>query len=270
MTTSVLRLAIAAWILVLLVRAGRAAWHHRALIRLVWSRIRLRHVAGSLALLVVVATVALGLIAALPWLGYGLGSLVGLDGNAVFSPLEEAVARTDAPAAGGPDWWLAGLTTLFLGYLVVLLPWLAFVEEEIFRAGLEDATTGREALAALRFGLVHLVMLVPLGAALAIGVAGYAYSRLYRRAHRRAEGLRVPPPVARAFRPTRRSRAAADRARETAAPRVEPALVGVVDRTPERRQAEAVLASTIWHATFNTLVVVLVWAGILVEALSPA
>jgi hypothetical protein len=269
-TTSLLRLLIAGWILWLLVRAGRAAWVHRRLVRLVWSRIRPRHLVGSLGLLVLVGTVAVALLVYVPWTGYGLGSLVGLDGNAVFAPLEEAVARTQPAAPGARDWWLAGLATLFLGYLLVLLPWLAFLEEELFRSGLEDASPGREALAALRFGLAHLVMLVPLGAALAISVAGLAYSRAYRRAHRHAPGAPPPEAVARVLRPTRRSVAAARRARGRGA------MAGValpdgatVDRRPEHRQAAGVLASTVWHTTFNSLVVLLVWASVVVEALAP-
>lgn len=272
MSTSLVRLVVAAWVAVLLVRAGRAAWHQRALVRLVWSRIRPRHVLGSLALLVVVLSTAIVLLTTVPWLGYGLGSLIGLGGNAVFAPLEEAVARSGAAAGGGPDWFLALVATVFLGALGALLPWLAFVEEEVFRAGLEDASLPREIGAALLFGLAHLIMLVPVAAGLAIAVAGLTYSRIYRRAYHRVDpAVAVPRPVARAFRPTRRSARAAERARaaRTARAPVDPGALEVVDLGPERRQAQAVLASTVWHTTFNTLVVTLVWLSVLAGALWP-
>lgn len=283
MTISVLRLVVVGWIVVLLVRAARTAWRHRRLAVDVWRRISVRHVAGSVALLVVVLAVAGTLLVSLPWLGYGLGSLVGFEGNAVFAPLEEAAVRAGPAPAAGPDWLLIGLASAFLGLLALMLPWLAFVEEEVFRAGLERASPSQQVRAALWFGAAHLVMLVPLAAALAIAVAGYAYGHVYRRAHHRADGSGVPPSVARVFRATRRSAAAADAARAERAEREPPTgaasaadgadgMLGArgsgvaLDRSPERRQAEATLASAVWHTTFNTLVITLVWASIVWSA----
>ncbi len=273
MTTSVLRLLISGWILFTLARAARAAWRQRDLVVTIWRGIRPRHVLGALALLVGVGVLATVLITLVPGMHLGLGSVVGLDGNAVFAPLEEAAARAGPAPATGPDWLLIAMTTVFLGGLAVLLPWLAFVEEEVFRAGLEDASLGQELRAAAVFGAAHLVMLVPVGAAVAIGAAGFVYGRIYRRAHGRADGVDVPPAVASAFRPTRRSAAAATRARAAQVPPGAeelaaelPGSVGLLDRRPERRQAQAVLASTVWHATFNTTVVVIVWASIVTAA----
>ncbi len=267
MFTTALRLAIAGWILVTLGRASRGAWAHRRLITTVWSRIRPRHVAGAAALLVVVVAAASTMIETVPGLGLGLGSLVGTTSNAVFTPLEEAVARTGPPSAGTVDWALLLLATAFLLPLAALLPWLAFVEEEVFRAGLEDASMGRELRSALVFGLAHLVMLVPLGAALAVGGAGYVYGRVYRSAYARSDGSEVPGVVLRSFRPTRRSRAAAERARTPQGVLTAAGVGGIEDRSPERRQADAVLTSAVWHTTFNTLVVLLVWATLVLAAL---
>lgn len=268
MSTPILRLLISAWILYTLVRAGRAAWRQRDLVVTVWRAIRPRHVAGALGLLVVIATVATLVIELVPGMDLGLGTLIGFDGNAVFVPLEEAASRAGPAPDSGPDWLLIVLATGFLGTLAVLLPWLAFVEEEVFRAGLEDAPPRREVGAALVFGLAHLVMLVPIGAALAIALAGFVYGRIYRRAYRDADGGHLPVSVASAFRPTKRSQAAADRARAPAPP---PDTAGtatlLVDRRPERRQAAAVFASTVWHTTFNTTVVLVVWLGIVLAAL---
>jgi hypothetical protein len=114
------------------------------------------------------------------------------------------------------------VTAAFLALLFALFPWLAYVEELTFRQGLELATPAREAWAALRFGLAHLFMLVPLAAALAIAVAGFAYGRVYRSAYRRA----------------------------------------ATHLEPVQARAEAVLAATTWHATFNSLAVLAVLAGL--------
>lgn len=274
MTTVALRLLVAGWVVAMLVRASRGAWRQRRLTVAVWRRVRWRHVAGSFALLGVVGTVATVLLTAVPGTSLGLGSLIGASGNAVFLPLEEAVAHAGPVPTSGPDWVLIVLVTLFLGVLAALFPWLAFVEEEVFRAGLEDASWPRELATALVFGLAHLVMLVPVGAALAIGVAGVFYGRVYRAAYARTDGRGVPPDVVAAYRPTRRAEAAARRtwerrAAEDAAEEAATGPVVTVAAPPERRQAEAVLAATVWHATFNTTVVAVLWLAVVLSAVAP-
>lgn len=265
MLTSVLRLAIAGWILVLLGRASRGAWAHRRLLVAIWRRIRPRHVLGSAALLTVVVAIASALITTVPGMDLGLGMLVGTSSNAVFAPLEVAVGRA-GPVTSGVHWPLLVASTAFLLPLLILLPWLAFVEEEVFRAGLEAATFAREVRSALAFGLVHLVMLIPLGAALAVGLCGFVYGRIYRHTHARSTGTDVPPVVLRSVRPTRRAQRAADRART---PHAMLLGAGIDDLTPERRQAAAILAASVWHTTFNSLVVGLVWAALVLSALAP-
>lgn len=263
----VVRLLIAAWILVTLARAARGAWAHRRLMVTIWRSIRPRHLGGTALLLLLVAATMTALVSLIPGMAYGLGTLIGTTSNAVFAPLEAAVAASGPAPASGPDWVLLVSGSVFLLPLAVLLPWLAFVEEEVFRAGIEDATLPRELFAALVFGLAHLVMLVPIGAALAIGVAGFVYGRIYRRAYATADPDQVPRAALASFRPTRRSAAAAERARTPTA--LLQGMVVTTDTTPERRQAAAVLASTVWHTTFNTTVVLLVWLALTLSALQP-
>jgi hypothetical protein len=182
----------------------------------------------------------------------GAGNLIGLSGNAIFAPLEEAQVRanggqplvspdgTPAEAVFDPGMLLAGGTVAFLVLLLLLFPYLAYVEEHVFREGLEDAGLGRELWTALKFGLLHMIMLIPLAAALAVGVAGFVYGRIYRRAFRRAEARTQTV--------------------------VGPFGVPVAVRPPrERLRGEAVLVSTVWHATFNSLIVVLVLIGFAVD-----
>jgi hypothetical protein len=238
---TIVRLVVVAAVLLLLARAARMAWQQRRLAVAVWRRIRPHHVLGALGLLVVVLGTALTLLVAVPVTAVGLGSLVGLHGNAIFAPLEEVALRSGGAAAADAPHPIVMLGTVgFLGGLVLLFPWLAYVEERAFRAGTEDAGPGREAWVALKFGLLHMVMLIPLAAALAIAVAGFAYGRVYRRAFRRA--------AARTF-------------------TVEDAGgVPVVLHPPVRQaRAEAVLESTVWHTTFNSLIVVLVLAGFVLD-----
>jgi hypothetical protein len=218
-----LRLVVAVVVVGLLARTVRPAWQHRGLALRVWSRIRPRHVLGSLGLLAVVLGVAVGLLRFVPVTRFGLGSVVGVTGNAVFAPIEEVNARSggadlgaaEAAPAGGLSAPALAAIGGFLALLLALFPWLAYVEERMFREGLERAGPGRELWTALRFGLVHLIMLVPLAAALAVGVAGFFYGRVYRRAYARSA-----------------------------------------------TRAEALMAATTWHTTFNTLLVLLVFAGL--------
>ncbi|MBW3663755.1 MAG: hypothetical protein KY469_11700 [Actinobacteria bacterium] len=268
-SSDLLRFLVAAWVVAMLGRAGVGAWHHRELTLTVWRRIGVTQIFGAVALLAVVSSLGLALLEWVPPLRVGLGDVVGFTGNAVFVPLEEVAQRAGPAPATGPDWVLIGLSSAFLLPLAALLPWLAFIEEEVFRAGLERTSLGGEALAALVFGLAHLIMLVPLAASLAIAVAGFVYGRIYRRAFRRSDGIGVPWIVLSSFRPTKRARRAADEARrgQLTALGIDPRDGYLVDRTPERRQADAVLQAATWHATFNTLVVTLVYASLVVTSL---
>lgn len=259
----VLRVLVVGAVLVLLARAGRVAWARRQLALQVWRAIRLRHVVGSVALVAVVLGTALLLLSALPLTGLGLGSLVGLEGNAVFAPIDGALDPTPAaPPDEGPTpspWvaWLQVLgVTAFLAALVALFPHLASVEETVFRVGWEDHGLLRQILSALRFGLVHLVMLIPVAAALAIAVAGFVYGRIYRRAYRRAA---VPRLVV----PPRGVAVAEDEDGVTRLVMGPPSPVEVIDRAATR--AEAVFAATVWHTTFNTVVAGLIWVGFLLS-----
>lgn len=227
-----LRLAVAAVIVVLLGRSARVAWSNRTLAVRVWRRIRPRHVAGSLVLILVVIATAVGLMIYVPVSGYGLGTLIGLTGNAVFAPVEEAAARsgvTTGVATPTVSSAVVYATAAFMTGLLLLFPWLAYVEERVFREGLERAGMARRLWAALRFGLAHLIMLVPVAAALAIAVAGLWYGGVYVRAFRRA---------------------------------------ATGDVTTEQARKTAVLESTVWHTTFNSLLVVLLIVGVLTGAVA--
>lgn len=250
--TEIARFAIAATVLALLARAASAAWRHRRVAVAVWRRIRLHHLVGSVALAAVCMTVAVMAATFAPITRFGLGSLVGLHTNAVFAPVEDVILQPppqddrdaadpngDRDAAGGAgsarrDTAIdLSLITGFCVLLLALFPWLAFVEERTFREGLEHASLGRQAWIALRFGLAHLVMLIPIAAALAIGVAGFAYGLIYRHAYARA--LTQPIGVAAAMQATR----------------------GTAEATaPSAARSHAVLTSTVWHTTFNSLLVV--------------
>lgn len=259
--TDVLRILVIMAVLGLLIRASRAAWRRRGLTVAIWRAVGLRHVLGSAGLVVLILGVVVVLVVLVPPTRIGLGQLIGLEGNAVFAPIDDALdAPLDAAAQpGSPDTLATGVpwtdlvaVTSFLGLLVMLFPHLAHAEEAAFRAGWEDLTGWQRVVNALRFGVLHLIMLIPLAAALAVALAGYVYGRIYLRAYRRAVDPRLvpgngPPGVAEDDQ---------GRTRLVMGP---PSPVTVVDRQGARRQA--VFAAAVWHTTFNTTIAVLVWVG---------
>lgn len=265
-----LRIAVVVAVLLLLVRAARAAWARRPLAVSIWRAIRPRHLLGALGLIVIVLGTAVALLVVLPVTGLGAGALVGLEGNAIFAPIDSALDAPlqQAPAPGSGlqvaadpsiPWADVTLVTGFLTLLVLLFPHLAHTEEAVFRAGWEDLTLPQQALSALRFGLVHLIMLIPIAAALAIGVAGFAYGRIYRRAYRRAA-------VPRTVLPTGRLPLVVDAEGFSRLAMGPPSPVLLVDRTAARRQA--VFEAAVWHTTFNTTIAGLVWLGYILSLIA--
>ncbi|MBL8059460.1 MAG: hypothetical protein JNK63_01950 [Chthonomonas sp.] len=66
---------------------------------------------------------------------------------------------------------------IFVGLLALNLPRLARREEEMFRRGTKDWQDAT--FRSLKFGLIHMVVGVPLGAALALWIAGMFFSWRY-------------------------------------------------------------------------------------------
>jgi hypothetical protein len=141
----------------------------------IMAQYRLRHVLASLAVGAVVVAIALGLSALSPvfrlnpvlWViaaVFHAGSGKG-QGNLIFA---------------GLHWrWYA---VVFLPVLALALPRLARTEEVQYRTGTDGWLGWRGGLArSVRFGLAHMVMLIPLGACLALSVAGAWFTEQYFR-----------------------------------------------------------------------------------------
>lgn len=135
--------------------------------------LRLRHFAlapVALAGVVVVMTVLLQV----PPLRWGWWSALGGSGNVIVGTSERSSL--------GALQWLAPL--VFLALLLPLLPLFAEREERMFRQGAESWSRGRRARRALEFGLVHLIMGIPVGVALALSVGGGYFTWAYLRGFR--------------------------------------------------------------------------------------
>jgi hypothetical protein len=63
------------------------------------------------------------------------------------------------------------------------LPLFANAEERMFRMGAQRWTTRKRAIKVLQFGLIHALIGIPIGVALALSVGGAYFMRVYLRSY---------------------------------------------------------------------------------------
>jgi hypothetical protein len=124
---------------------------------------------------VIVAAVAL---LEIPPLRFGWWTALGGLGNPVTGTTDQTT--------GTALEWLVPL--VFIVLLVPALPLFAFREEQVFRLGAEDWSRWQRALKAVQFGLVHAVIGIPIGVALALSLGGAYFQWAYLRGYRASGG----------------------------------------------------------------------------------
>jgi hypothetical protein len=144
----------------------------RSLSRAIWTRIRWRHVWPVPFVLAGVLIVAIPLLM-VPVLRWGWWSAIGGDGNPVFGSSSTTM---------GTVWeWLIPL--VFMVLVVAALPLFANAEERMFRTGAQRWSTRRRVVKVLQFGLIHAVIGIPIGVALALSVGGTYFMSVYLRSY---------------------------------------------------------------------------------------
>lgn len=152
----------------------------RARTALVLRGLRPRHflLAPPVLFVVVVAAV---LLVQFPVLDFGWWTAIGGTGNVIVGSTERDTGMA----------WMDLLPIGFLLMLLPLLPLLAEREEQMFRVGAESWSAARRARRAVEFGLLHLIMGIPIGVGLALSLGGgyftWAYLRGWRRGGRSQE-----------------------------------------------------------------------------------
>ena len=144
----------------------------RSLSRDVWTRIRWRHI---WPVPFVLDRRAARRCSADAGPGTALGLVVGVggDGNPVFG---------SSDATTGTVWeWLIPL--VFMALLVPALPLFANAEERMFRTGAERWSTRQRVFKVLQFGLIHALIGIPIGVALALSVGGAYFMAVYLRSY---------------------------------------------------------------------------------------
>jgi hypothetical protein len=145
----------------------------RSAVREIVSGVRVRHLWPVVVVLPVIVTAA-SLLMAVPGLRWGWWSLIGGEGNPVFGSADSTT--------GTPFEWIIPL--VFMTLLLPALPLFAYAEERMFRSGAEDWSRGKRAYKVLQFGMVHAIIGIPIGAALALSLGGAYFMAVYLRAYR--------------------------------------------------------------------------------------
>lgn len=123
------------------------------------------------AALVVVAAF---LLVQIPPLDFGWWTALGGEGNPVFGSTE----RTAGTA------FEILIPLAFITLLAPALPLFAEREEQMFRAGAEGWSTAKRVLKGVQFGLVHAIIGIPIGVALALSIGGWWFTIAYLRGYR--------------------------------------------------------------------------------------
>jgi hypothetical protein len=136
--------------------------------------LRPRHFLFAWPALAAVLAMSVALVQ-VPGLDWGWWTAIGGTGN----PVVGSTTRTQGTVL---EW---AVPVAFLLLLVPALPLLVEREEQAFRAGSERRSRWGQVRAAVVFGLVHALVGIPVGVALALSVGGayltWAYLRGYRR-----------------------------------------------------------------------------------------
>jgi hypothetical protein len=146
----------------------------RSLSRQIWTGLRWRHIWPAPLVLAGVLLVAIPLLY-VPVLRWGWWSALGGDGNPVFG---------SSNTTTGTVWaWLIPL--IFMALVLLALPLFANAEERMFRMGAQRWSTRQRVMKVLQFGLIHAVIGIPIGVALALSVGGAYFMAVYLRSYAR-------------------------------------------------------------------------------------
>ncbi|MEQ1704128.1 MAG: hypothetical protein ABMA25_28810, partial [Ilumatobacteraceae bacterium] len=94
----------------------------------------------------------------------------------------QTFASTETGTAGTVLEWIIPLT--FMALLLPALPLFAYAEERMFRTGAQRWARGRRTLKVLQFGMIHAIIGIPIGAAMALSIGGAYFMWVYLRAFR--------------------------------------------------------------------------------------
>jgi len=142
----------------------------------IWKRFRFGIFLQAFVLVVIVLVVCVFLSKTVPFLHYGwLHLILENGGNIITAPF---LAASQSEYIG-----LRMITPIFLFCLLLAVPFLAEGEERIFRKGYH--TWKNMIQRSVYFGLIHLVVGVPLSVAITLIIPGLFFAHKYQRAYKK-------------------------------------------------------------------------------------
>jgi hypothetical protein len=166
--------AVLAFVGFRLADAARQTVSARGHVRTLVTGLRPRHFLRAVPVLAGVLAVATPLIA-IPGLDFGWWTAIGGEGNPVVG-----VGRKSAT----PGALETVIPIIFVTLLLVGLPLLVEGEEWVFRKGAQYRSRAANARRSILFGLVHALVGIPIGVALALSVGGFYFTWAYLRVWR--------------------------------------------------------------------------------------
>ena len=169
-----LTVAVLAFVGFRLVDAARQTFSARGHVRMLVAGLRPRHFLRAFPVLVGVLAVATPLLA-VPGLDFGWWTAIGGQGNPVVG-----VGREGAT----PGVLETLIPFVFVSLLLIGLPLLVEGEEWVFRRGAQLRSRAANARRSVLFGLVHALVGIPVGVALALSIGGFYFTWAYLRVWR--------------------------------------------------------------------------------------
>jgi hypothetical protein len=169
-----LTVAVLAFVGFRLADAARQTVSARGYVRTLVAGLRARHFLRAVPVLAAVLAVATPLIA-IPGLDFGWWTAIGGEGNPVVG-----VGRKSAT----PGALETVIPIIFVSLLLLGLPLLVEGEEWVFRKGAQYRSRAANARRSVLFGLVHALVGIPIGVALALSVGGFYFTWAYLRVWR--------------------------------------------------------------------------------------
>lgn len=195
----------------------------------IWKRFRLMMLVEILFVLILTITVIATLCIYIPFLRWGwLNLFISGGGNILIAPVVEGSESSSM--------LVRILPPIFFVALLVALPFIAHCEEEIFRRGYHE--WGEIARQSVKFGLVHILVGIPLAAGIALIIPGFFFAWKYRTALSQQLDLDYYKIVARRYRSMFKG--------------------DIKIEFDDVSEDEAVMVSTTYHTFYNSLVVLLI------------
>ena len=157
-----------------LVDAARLTFSSRGHVWRLVAGLRPRHFLRAVPVLFAVLAVATPLLA-IPGLDFGWWTAIGGEGNPAVG-----VGRESAT----PGVLETIVPVVFVTLLIIGLPLLVEGEEWAFRRGAESRSRAANARRSVLFGLVHALIGIPIGVAMALSVGGFYFTWAYLSAWR--------------------------------------------------------------------------------------